>query len=592
VTTATTAKDPGLSYTRYSAGKQGAGDSQDRQDEAFHSFCRNHRLTPLAESFADRGRSGYHDEHRKKGRLGDLIAAAKVPGRFPPRTVVVVEAWDRLGRLRPDRQIKLIEELLQTGLRIGICRINDVFEEADFGTDKWISLCFFVKLAYEESRQKAERVAKDWARRRERAQAKGSFVPSKKGKVGHLPAWLRAVNGEVVQVPERVAALKRLFELSRDGLGEARIARLFNDPKDGEAPFGKAKWGRCYVRKLLRDRRVLGELQLHKKDADGKLVEDGRPIPQYYPRAVDDDLFNLAQDAQNKTGRKRYRDRTKDRKHVNAFAGLLVHARDGEGFEMVNPRTAAKPHFLLVASAGRNGKGGTSYTFPYRVFEEAILSCLREVDPRDVLPRADGGASRVEVLKAKLANVREQVRQLQEELREGFSKGLAAVLREQEAQEGTLTGELQEELARAARPVEQAWREVHSLAAVVKEGGDEVRLKLRPVLRRAVERMVVLTVPLRYRRLCVVQVRFEGGGQREYVIDYSPANKSSRGWYRVASMRSPFGNYDPESPAYTGLVPFDLGDPAGLDRVENEVMAVDDDTLEQYFAGCPKQPLP
>jgi hypothetical protein len=50
--------------------------------------------------FADHGRSGYMDEHRKKGLLGQLIAMAK-DGGFEPGTVVVVEPWDRLGGCDP-----------------------------------------------------------------------------------------------------------------------------------------------------------------------------------------------------------------------------------------------------------------------------------------------------------------------------------------------------------------------------------------------------------------------------------------------------------------------------------------------------------
>src|SRR5688572_16401692 len=96
-----------VSYSRFSDFKQAKGDSEDRQDRLFRQFCQRHNLTPLSEIFADRGRSGYKDEHRKKGRLGQLLALAK-DGRFEPDTVIVVEAWDRLGRLRPDKMTQLI----------------------------------------------------------------------------------------------------------------------------------------------------------------------------------------------------------------------------------------------------------------------------------------------------------------------------------------------------------------------------------------------------------------------------------------------------------------------------------------------------
>src|SRR6516164_5818485 len=164
----------GLSYTRYSDPQQGDGDSENRQEEMFRAFCERHHLTPLPEVYADRGRSGYKDEHRKKGRLGELIAAAK-EGKFTPRTVIVVEAWDRLGRLRPDKQTALVAELLQTGVRIGVCRLSDIFTESDFGTHKWTILSTFIMLAYQESKQKADRVAATWRRRRENARENGGL---------------------------------------------------------------------------------------------------------------------------------------------------------------------------------------------------------------------------------------------------------------------------------------------------------------------------------------------------------------------------------------------------------------------------------
>src|SRR5262245_54228585 len=67
----------GLSYWRFSGNSQEHGDSQVRQERDFQRFCDRHNLTPLRTVYADRGRSGWTDEHRKKGQLGDLIAAAK-----------------------------------------------------------------------------------------------------------------------------------------------------------------------------------------------------------------------------------------------------------------------------------------------------------------------------------------------------------------------------------------------------------------------------------------------------------------------------------------------------------------------------------
>src|SRR5262249_10775606 len=159
------ARRMGISYARFSDIKQARGDSENRQDEDYRAFCERHNLTPVKDTYVDRGRSGYHDEHRRKGKLGMLIAEAK-RGAFEPGTVIVVEAWDRLGRLRPDKQTELVAELLRTGVSIGVCKLNLIFAESDFGTHNWTTLAVFIQLGYQESKQKAERVARSWVGRR------------------------------------------------------------------------------------------------------------------------------------------------------------------------------------------------------------------------------------------------------------------------------------------------------------------------------------------------------------------------------------------------------------------------------------------
>src|SRR5262245_46274967 len=109
----------GVSYLRFSCLKQAQGDSENRQEQAYRAFCERHNLTPLTEVFLDKGRSGLTGDHLKNGHLGVLLEYARA-GRFDPGTVIVVEAWDRLGRMRPDLQVELIRKLLETGVDIGV----------------------------------------------------------------------------------------------------------------------------------------------------------------------------------------------------------------------------------------------------------------------------------------------------------------------------------------------------------------------------------------------------------------------------------------------------------------------------------------
>src|SRR5689334_17922693 len=103
-----------ISYARFSDPKQEDGDSEDRQLQMFLRFCEIHKLTPAAQNFMDRGRSGYHGKHRTKGQFKLLEEMAKRK-EFPKGTVIVIEAWDRLGRMVPDKQTELVVGLLKAG---------------------------------------------------------------------------------------------------------------------------------------------------------------------------------------------------------------------------------------------------------------------------------------------------------------------------------------------------------------------------------------------------------------------------------------------------------------------------------------------
>jgi DNA invertase Pin-like site-specific DNA recombinase len=512
----------GLSYTRYSFARQGDGESENRQEEMFRDFCTHHNLTPLREVYADRGRSGYKDEHRKKGRLGELIAAVK-DERIDPGTVIVVEAWDRLGRLRPDKQTELVAELLRCGVDIGICRLNDIFTEEDFGTHKWTTLAVFIQLAYQESKQKADRIAFTWEKRRQRAREDRTPLTRR------VPGWLQVVNGKFVPIPERVATVRRIFELSASGYGTARIIAAL--VRDKVPTFGlsgrrsaKARWTAPYIAKILKDRRALGEYQPRHTDD----TPDGPVIVNYYPVVITEEEYNLARAAQ---GERRGRGGRRDRRYVNIFQSLLIDASDDDGYFLHNHGTGERPQLVLVNAAGMAGRAATR-TFPYDIFETAILKELAEVKPAEVLPKTTGKPSAAEVLRAKLANVRQDIASLQADLKEGYSKALAAVLRERETEEEQIAADLQDELARSVRPAERAWKDLPSLVELVQTQGDEARLKIRAVLRSICQEVRLVQVRRGARLLVAVQFYFTGGNSRSYLVAYQAAgyNRPRKGW--------------------------------------------------------------
>src|SRR5262249_33528706 len=127
-------------------------------------------------------------------------------------------------------------------------------------------------------------------------------------------------------------------------------------------------WSKPYVALLLKDRRVIGEVQPMKADKP-----DGPPIPNYYAGVVSEEEFLLARAGQEQ---RRGYDKLKRRngprqgKYVNLFKSMITHARDGEGFLLHNKGTTEKPELLLLNAKGNGGRSDT-YTFPYAILEEA-----------------------------------------------------------------------------------------------------------------------------------------------------------------------------------------------------------------------------
>jgi hypothetical protein len=437
--------------------------------------------------------------------------------------------------MRPDHQTKLVSELLETGVSIGVCRLDDIFCEDDFGTHKWTTLAVFIQLAHQESKQKAERVGASWEQRRKRAREDGSLLRSS------LPAWIEVVGGKPRLIPERAATIRRIFALAADGVGHTRIVRTLE--KEKVPAFGKkiinpertrsqfsGHWTKPYVALLLRDRRVLGELQPMKGDNP-----DGPPLKDYYPPAITGEQFALARAAQEERKNKDTKGRRtgpRDAKYVNVFKSMLTHARDGEGFLLHNKGTRAKPDLTLITAVSNGGRGPRGYTFPYPIFEEQTLKYLEELDPRDILPnRKDAGQATADVLRAKLKNCREDISRFKEELRAGFSKTLVELLRDAEENELSLANELQDELARTARPLERAWKDLPTLVDVVRNADDPeaARLKLRTSLRAIVESASVLIVRRGSWRYAVLQFHFVGGARRDWIIAHQTAGFRRKG---------------------------------------------------------------
>ena len=272
-----------ISYIRFSRPEQLKGDSLRRQTARYLALCEKHGWTPAGENnYQDLGVSGYKGKHRTKGDFGKFLRAVE-EGKIAAGSVLVVEMVDRLSREEPLEVVGIISKILKAGILIATTspeRIYDKKSANEIGP--LLEIVVGVALAHEESRKKGERVAARWAEKKKLAREE------KKPMSYIVPLWLRTIGGPKEQrkievIPERAKLVRKMFRLAANGMGGVQICRKFN--KERVPTWGRRKdsspvWENSYIRKILRNRAVLGEYH---------------GIPNYFPRVIEDDLWNKAQ---------------------------------------------------------------------------------------------------------------------------------------------------------------------------------------------------------------------------------------------------------------------------------------------------------
>jgi DNA invertase Pin-like site-specific DNA recombinase len=513
------------SYVRFSTPEQKKGNSLQRQTEVAAEWCARHgACLDTSRTYHDLGKSAYMGEHRSNPDRYALAAFLKLAedGKIPRGSYLIIEALDRLTREHVRAGLMLCLGLIEKGIRIVQLSPSElVYDEK---SDEMSLMLMIVELSrgHRESKRKSDLSGPAWRKKKEGAR-NGALVTER------LPAWVRIKDGKMMLIPDRAAAVKRIFHLAASGYGTPRIVATLN--RDKVPPIGKTgKWVRGYIGKILRDRRAVGEYQPRKGK---KRVPDGDPVPGYFPAVVTQEEFFAARAGAAERGQLRGRLGSQS---VNIFAGLLRNAREGDSYFMNQRVERGQRHYVLIT---RNSQEGLSpcYSFPYPAFEEAVLSLLAEIDPQEIVG-GNGGTDEVMALAAELATVDARIGELEVELLTGDVPSIARVVRAQEDRKRTLVQKLTEARAKAAHPLAASWGECKSLLSALGKAPDpeDARLRLRSALRRIVEQMWLLVLPRRLARLASLQVYFKDGARRNYVIFYRPPHhgfggRKPGGWW-------------------------------------------------------------
>lgn len=472
------------SYIRFSSKRQAEGDSLRRQTEDGDAWIAENNHTKADLTLHDLGISAFRGKNKHSGALSEFLKLAKA-GQIPNGSILLVEALDRLSREGVGEAYDLFRSILKTGVRIAVLKPTPAIYDSASLNDligMLIPLISFY-LASLESQRKSGLIKKDREQKRKTSIESQSPIRTKDGNIERkCPSWI-SWNEEKGQfeLNEGAKAVEFVFKQLAKGVGRTTVLKQLQEQFD---PIGTSgQWNDAFIRKLLDDVSVLGQRQHYEfvyVDKERKRVPVGDPIPDYYPRAVSQKLWDRAQ-----ARRPGKAVQGRNSQTINLFKGLIVNAHDG--YQMHKQRTARKDvisYRLVSYGRIRQIKGADRVGVSYRQFESVFLKYLKELTVQELLPPDVQDDSLAEK-EQELADVRRRLADLADALADpngGKSQTLVAAARSAEAREQTLVQEV--ELLQTQRSGNTPLVDAQSL---IEAASDPV---IRPKLAGAISRLV------------------------------------------------------------------------------------------------------
>ena len=191
-------------------------------------------------------------------------------------------------------------------------------------------------------------------------------------KLSSGPAWLNYsyLRNQHEFDAEKAASIERIFRETAAGIGAYVLAARLNH--DGVPPIGTApRWIPSSISKILQNRAVLGEYQPRER-INGRYIDSGPVEPKFYPRIIDNQLFEAAREGTRTNAIK-----NKGRKGANfsnLFSGLLFcgHCRERIKFE-----NDGAGRLSLICRQYSKQKLCSPNRWDYQVFEKQFLQSLK-----------------------------------------------------------------------------------------------------------------------------------------------------------------------------------------------------------------------
>jgi hypothetical protein len=267
------------------------GDSLRRQIAAAEEWAAA-RSVVIDQTLQDLGVSGFRGKNRTEGALSKFLGLVEA-GRIARGSYLIMESLDRMSREAVIEILPRFLDVINAGITI-VTLIDRQEYARETLRENWTPLIMSLAVmarSHEESKTKSERLNKVWSKKR----------GSNDVMTAAVPGWLDVVTGadgkrSIVENPERVAIVKRIFAETIAGYGRRTITSRLN--KEGVPTFGRSRgWQPSYVIKLLNERTVIGELQTWTRGEDGVRKPAREPHVGYYPAIIDEATWARAQAA-------------------------------------------------------------------------------------------------------------------------------------------------------------------------------------------------------------------------------------------------------------------------------------------------------
>ncbi|WP_051946213.1 recombinase family protein [Verrucomicrobium sp. BvORR106] len=415
------------SYIRFSSGGQAKGDSLRRQVALTRQWCES-RGVALVEDYRDLGVSAFRGKNATQGALFAFLTKVE-DGSIPRGSTLVVESLDRITRADLSEAVALFLRLINGGITVVTLADGREYDKARVNDNMGELMLSLVVLARanDESRTKSRRIGAAWEQRRLRALA-GKDEPSKR-----CPMWLRVKGGAYEPIPDKVKAVRLMFDMMASG-STLRDVALELQARKVKPARAETKWSTRAVMLIIRSRAVLGERVMYATDISRRVV-----MPTHYPAIIPPEVFieanRLLSSRVQKSGRFT---------NANPFRGLLYDEAGNSCHLVQQHKDNGRVYGYLVSYDNTTLR---CKSVGWKISD--LLSFTLSLVDRVTLARkggasASGGKTR-DILRQELLGINERIDTLVQVISRGYSSALERGLRDLEAQKEGLEMALRKE---------------------------------------------------------------------------------------------------------------------------------------------------